>query len=63
MNIQKILTDIKDTGLSDYKIAPLLGTSQPQVLRWRTGATDPSSKSAEKIKKLAEQLRPDIYGN
>ena len=61
MNIQKILSEIKDTGISDYKIASLVGTSQPQIFRIRQGQ-NPKYELGEKINQLAKQIRPDIFG-
>jgi hypothetical protein len=62
MNIQKILTGIKETGFSDYKIAEMIGgTSQPQIFRIRNGQ-NPSFELGEKIKNLAKEINPDIFG-
>jgi DNA-binding transcriptional regulator YdaS (Cro superfamily) len=61
MSIQKFLTDIYETGMSDYAIAKRLGTSQPQINRMRLGKNQTSYERGEKIKKLAQELRPDIY--
>ena len=57
MNIQKILSEIKDTGISDYKIAILVGTSQPQICRIRNGQ-NPRYELGEKINQLAKQICP-----
>jgi len=59
MNIQKILSGIKETGFSDYKIAEMVGTSQPQICRIRKGQ-NPSFELGEKIQKLAQEIRTDI---
>jgi len=61
MSIQKFLTDIYETGISDYEIARRLGTSQPQINRLRLGKNQTSYERGEKIKRLAQELRPDIY--
>ena len=55
MNIQKILSEIKETGISDYKIAVLVGTSQPQICRIRNGQ-NPRYELGEKINQLAKQI-------
>ena len=61
MNIQKILSSIKETGISDSKIAALVGTSQPQIFRIRNGQS-PKYELGEKIGSLAKEIRPDIFG-
>lgn len=61
MSIQKILSDIYDSGLSDYEIAVRVDTSQPQINRIRNGKNKTSYELGEKIMQLAIELRPDIY--
>jgi predicted transcriptional regulator len=61
MNIQKILSSIKETGISDLKIAALVGTSQPQIFRIRKGQ-NPRYELGEKIGSLGKEIRPDIFG-
>ncbi len=63
MSIQKNLSSIWDTGISDYKIAELIGTSQPQINRIRRGLVkNTRHELGEKINKLAEQLCPNTSG-
>ena len=61
MNIQKILSSIKETGISDLKIAALVGTSQPQIFRIRKGQ-NPNHELGEKIIFVAKEINPDIFG-
>jgi len=60
MNIQKILTDIKNTGLTDLEIGVLIGTTQPTIHRIRMGRQKRSLFSLE-IYQLGKKLCPDIY--
>ena len=64
MSIQKTLSRIRSTGVSDYEIADLIGISQPQINRIRRGLTKNTSfDTGEKINALEKELFPCCHEN
>lgn len=62
MTIQKLLTEIKESGMTDAEIGAEIQAPQSIVTRLRNG--DHKSTSFErgtKINALAKERRPDIY--
>lgn len=55
-DVADLFTQVRlEKGWTEKKLAKLLGTKQPGVARWESGASVPTIKILEKLAKIADK--------